>query len=384
MSENLKTDSQCSIALYIHIPFCLRKCKYCSFVSYAGKEGLIPDYVESLKKEIIQRLHAVSVCSVYFGGGTPSLLAVREIETILQTIDSVSHLKRTAEITIEANPGTVSLEKLKEFRAIGINRLSLGVQSFNDKELHLLGRIHTADEAAEALHLARSAGFLNINVDLIYGVPGQTIGDWQNTLEHLVRLAPQHISLYALTLEEDTELWREIENGNVIAPDPDIAADQYEMAEIFLCSRSYKQYEIANWSQEAYRCRHNMVYWQCHPYLGVGVAAHSYLNSHRLANTKDISRYIQAIFMGKLAVEADEEIAPDLRVAEALILGLRLTDGIVLSEYERRYGVNIGELYHNQIEELSRLCLLEDKAGRLKLTLKGRLLGNEVFYRFLP
>ncbi len=378
------------VSLYIHVPFCRRKCGYCSFVSYAGKEAQIAVYVDALKKELA--LHGVGdgpgsrrqVPTIYFGGGTPSLLAPADTGDILSAIRSHFEVPGQAEITIEANPGTIDLPYLEALRKTGVNRLSLGVQSLDSGELAMLGRLHSAEQAREAVGLARRAGFGNLSLDLIYGLPGADLHRWQNTLERSTELAPDHLSLYALTLDEGTPMYVAVEQGELPAPDPDAAADQYEFAEDFLAAQGYLHYEISNWAKPGNECRHNLAYWKRQPYLGIGVAAHSQVDSHRLANTPDMDNYVAAVASGRLPVDMDEEIGPDLELAETVILGLRLNEGINYRDIWRSFGIDSLRHYRHRIRELIENGLLESDGSYLRLTRRGRLLSNEVFWRFLP
>jgi oxygen-independent coproporphyrinogen-3 oxidase len=376
------------LSLYIHIPFCLRKCRYCSFVSYDGRKNEINNYVIALQNELRLRLKVHRVCTVYFGGGTPSLLTAEQIASILDSIYSISGSTDINELSLEANPGTVDELHLYKLRKLGINRLSLGIQSFNNEELALLGRIHNAEQAGESLRFARRAGFRNINMDIIYGIPGQSSESFRMTLSKTIEFDPEHISLYPLTLEEDTPMWRSIQNGEMQPPDPDLAADHYELAERMLGDAGFVHYEISNWAKQGFQCSHNMTYWQCRPYIGAGVAAHSYINGFRLANTVDLDKYI-ASFSGEAsspdsAVELTEEINPEMQLAESIIMGLRLCAGINIADFNSRFGINFIDCYHNPLDEMTGLGLLEYKDGNLRLTPRGRLLGNEVFQRFLP
>ncbi len=365
------------IALYLHFPFCRRKCRYCSFVSYENRESDIPAYLNAIKREIVGYTGAGRICSIYFGGGTPSLLTAGQIGDVLTNIHSIFTVSRTVEITIEANPGTVDLTFLTEIRKHGVNRLSLGVQSLNDKELKFLGRIHRAAAAKEARYLARKSGFDNVNLDLIYGLPGQSLVDWQSTLDEALALDPEHLSLYALTLEPGTPLGQAVEEKHIPAIDPDIAADQYELAEDMLSAHGYRHYEISNWARPGRECRHNLVYWRNLPYLGIGVAAHSCLDGHRLANTSSLDDYLLAFSRGALPEKAmDESISSELSLAETVILGLRLDAGVSAAGIQDRY--------RQPVAEMTALGLLEYSGGNLRLTRRGRLLSNEVFWRFLP
>ena len=374
------------IALYIHVPFCRRKCPYCSFVSYDYREADIPLYLSALKNELIQRAGGACIRSIYFGGGTPSLLPAEHIGDLLSAISSLFTVDEAAEITIEANPGTVNEAYLTSIRKLGANRLSLGVQSMNDRELALLGRIHTAAEAREAVRFARSSGFDNLSLDLIYGLPGQTLADWQHSLDEAIAMGPEHLSLYALTLEADTPMWRAAKEGSLPEIDPDLSADQYELAEDLLAAQGYGHYEISNWARPGHECRHNLTYWRNLPYLGVGVAAHSCLDGHRMANTGSLDKYM-ADFSGKLSPllpELDEEIGPELALAETVILRLRLSEGVYADDIRHRFGIDILTHYGRQVEEMVVAGLMERTDGNIKLTRRGRLLSNEVFWRFLP
>ena len=373
------------LALYIHVPFCRRKCPYCSFVSFDYRADDIPLYISTLKRELELKAAGEHVCSIYFGGGTPSLLPAAEIGGLLSVINTRFVVDKNAEITMEVNPGTVDDDYLKTVRKLGVNRLSLGVQSLNERELVLLGRIHTAEQAKDAVRSARGAGFDNLNIDLIYGLPGQVLSDWQRSLDEASALEPEHLSLYALTLEEDTLMWDAVSQGLLPAPDPDFSADLYEIADDRLEADGYKHYEISNWARPGYECRHNLVYWRNHPYLGAGLAAHSCLNGHRLANTKNIDKYL-AGYSGNapLVPEMDEEISPQMELAETVILGLRMVDGINADDIRRRFGIDIFEHYRKQVEEMIAAGLMEKDNSILKLTRRGLLLSNEVFWRFLP
>lgn len=375
----------CNLALYIHVPFCRHKCHYCSFVSYEHGEADISPYLRALGKELAQHAGNERISSIYFGGGTPSLLSAKQIDALLAVIRSLFSVNETAEITIEANPGTVDRAYLTDIRKLGINRLSLGIQSLDDGELGLLGRIHTAAEAIDAVRSARNSGFENLSLDLIYGLPGQTLMSWQETLDKALEMEPEHCSLYALTLEAGSPMRREIEAKLIPDIDPDTCADQYELAEDLLAAHGYRHYEISNWAKEGRECRHNMVYWQNLPYLGVGVAAHSCLGGHRLANTSSLYTYLAAFAGSALpVVEMDEEISPELQCAETIILGLRLCQGISLDSIHQRFGIDLLSHYRQQVEEMVDYGLLERADGHIRLTPRGRLLSNEVFWRFLP
>lgn len=373
------------IALYIHVPFCRHKCNYCSFVSYEHREADIPAYLRALTAELALYANGERLQSIYFGGGTPSLLSPVQIGDILTNIQQLYPVKETAEITIEANPGTVSLEYLSAIREVGINRLSLGVQSFNDTELALMGRIHTGDESWEAVRLARQAGFDNLNLDFIYGLPGQSLPDWRRTLDAAASAGAEHLSIYGLSLEPETPLWQAIQKKKIPAIDSDLSADQYELTEEVLATYGYEHYEISNWARPGYECRHNLTYWHNQSYLGMGVAAHSFMKGHRLANTGNLDKYLAAFPDNPAAArDMDEEISSQLQLAETAILGLRLCDGLNLDGISHRFGVDLLEYYQQPVAEMVEAALLEHTGRQLRLTRRGRLLSNEVFWRLLP
>ena len=312
------------------------------------------------------------------------MLSPEQLDYILFVIRSSFIVDEAAEVTMEANPGTIDELYLACIRNLGINRLSLGIQSFNDTELALLGRIHTTAEAIAAMYFAQNAGFTNINLDLIYGLPGHSMTSWQDTLYEVIKLEPQHLSLYPLSLEADVSMRLAIQRGELPDIDPDLSADQYELAEDLLAAHGYRHYEISNWAKEGWECRHNIVYWQNLPYLGIGVAAHSYLDGHRFANTPHLDSYMDALLQHMSLRDMDEAIGPELQLSETVIMGLRLEAGVCLDDIHSRFGINLLEQYGKQVGELTNLGLLERSGQRIRLTRRGRLLGNEVFYRFLP
>jgi oxygen-independent coproporphyrinogen-3 oxidase len=396
--------SEESISLYVHIPFCQSKCAYCDFNSYAGLESLIEPYVGALIAEMglwHEPIQDMSVATVFFGGGTPSLLPLPEMERIVTALRQRFRLAADAEFSFEANPGTVDLPYLQGLRSLGVNRLSLGVQSFHDDELAMLGRIHTAAEAREAYHTACQAGFDNVNLDLIYGLPHQTMTAWQQTVREAIALRPDHLSLYALSLEEGTPLADAVANSRLPPLDADLAADMYLWAEDALATARYQHYEISNWALPGRQCRHNLAYWLNEPYLGLGAGAHSCFGGFRFANVKDPRRYIALVEEsakghGRLAeglapflaglghIASVEQMTAARTVAETVVLGLRLVEGLPLEEFRRRFGRELMSAYGPQVEELEALGLLQRVDGCLRLTTRGRLLGNEAFLRFLP
>jgi len=391
-------------SLYIHVPFCTHRCAYCDFNTYAGQESLIPAYVEALCKEIEfvgARLPSPfrggaggGVHTIFFGGGTPSLLTPRQFESIFETIRENFPLTADAEITIEANPGTVSYEALRELRRIGINRISYGVQSANAEELRMLERAHDFFDVIEAVKSARKAGFRNLNLDVIYGLPEQTLETWQATVKRILDLHPEHISAYALTLEHGTPFGRWASKGLLPLPDPDLAAEMYEWLGETLEANGYVQYEISNWAKPGFECRHNLQYWRGLPYLAFGAGAHGYANGYRYSNVLRIKTYIDRI-TDYLITNYEFPLSPttvnhhkqtlEEDMSEFMMTGLRLTQaGVSAEEFQGRYGKSIRSVYGKEIDELLRLGLIENDIGsKIKISQRGRLLGNQVFMRFV-
>ena len=284
-------------SLYLHIPFCQSRCTYCDFNTYAGVQHLISDYVAALRREIRHLAEnaggRIPVHTVFFGGGTPSLLTTAQFTGIINDLQAGFDLQKGAEISLEANPGTVTSESLVELHSIGFNRISFGVQSFHPQDLFLMGRIHDAADALQVVSWARKAGFENLSLDLIFGVPGQGLDRWRQTLEIALGLKPDHISLYSLTVEEETPLFKWMNRGLVEVIDDDLGADMYELAGERMEQAGLSQYEISNWARPGMECRHNLQYWRMQPYLGLGAGAHGYVSGQRMANTGWIGNYIQ-------------------------------------------------------------------------------------------
>jgi oxygen-independent coproporphyrinogen-3 oxidase len=382
------------VGLYLHIPFCTAKCGYCDFNSYANHEHLIPSYAESLVKEAqlwARALRGRPVQTVFFGGGTPSLNPLPEMVRILDGLRTAFTIAPDAEVSLEANPGSLSEEYLRGLREIGFNRLSIGVQSFDDDELVALDRIHTADDAREAFAAARAARFDNVNVDLIYGLPEQPISAWQRTLEQALSLGPEHLSLYALTIEEGTPLARDVARGRVRPPDPDAQADQYEYTQDRLAAAGYEHYEISNWARPGRRCAHNLVYWQNREYLGLGAGAHSFVDGQRFSTVLLPNRYAELVDASSTDVDgrmqhviAGETITPVLAMADTMILGLRLTEGVSAQAFERRHGRAVDDVFGALLREFEGYGIVERTPTHVRLTRRGRLLSNELFQRLLP
>lgn len=395
------------ISLYIHIPFCATRCPYCDFNTYSGIEQMIPDYLEALTQEIIfwgsalEHSHGKqSIGTVFFGGGTPSYIQSDYIHRLMETVNSTFNLLPDPEVTLECNPDDISPERLAQWKGAGINRISMGVQSLDDGLLEVLGRRHTARAAREAYVAVGDSGFDNVNLDLMYGLPDQTLDQWQHTLAGVLELNPAHLSLYCLTLEEGTPMEARVRQGKLSEPDPDLAADMYVMAERMMDDEGYAHYEISNWALPGHESRHNLTYWRNQQYLGVGPGAHSYLYGCRFANLKSPRGYIKGMVEGahpdaknlddpvrllkeRGVVDFTEVIDKRLEMGETMMLGLRLSEGVSGEAFEMRFGSTLQTAYQDQLSELQEIGLLEWHGESLVLTPQGRLLGNEVFHRFL-
>ena len=387
-----------ALALYLHIPFCSSKCGYCDFNSYEGLEHLVPEYTPALVRELelwAPAARPFHVDTVFFGGGTPSLTSLDDMRAITAAVRTEYDIAPDAEWTLEANPTELTREHLEGLRALGINRLSMGVQSMRQDELELLEREHTPERVVQAVDDARAAGFDNMNLDLIFGLIGQRMEQWQESLERVIEFHPEHLSCYALTVEPGTALYYRVQKGQLPDPDPDVAAEEYEWTRKRLARAGYEQYEISNWAQPGRACRHNLVYWRAEPYLGFGAGAHSFFVGQRFANLDAPNRYTDAV---NATVEARassgsaamQQIAggetPDevTQQADAMILGLRLMEGVALDEFATRFGVRAETAFVDAIAKHTRLGLLEVVGGRLRLTSRGLLLSNEVFVDILP
>lgn len=376
--------------LYLHIPFCRRKCPYCAFVSRESHEDP-GGYADLLQAEM--RLASLGPApetpleSIYFGGGTPSLLEPGRAAGLIRLAAETFGLAESAEITLEANPGTVDLERLAGFRDAGVNRLSIGVQSFDDRMLIALGRIHTARQARDAFTAARLAGFDNIGIDLIHALPGQTKAMWLTELEQALLLAPEHMSIYGLTIEEGTPFAERYGEVTPLLPDEELAAEMFEAADGLLTSHGYEHYEIANYALPGCRSRHNSGYWHRDGYLGLGAGAHSFLRDAgfgtRFSNTPDLEEYADAIRHGKLPRLDVTPLTREDAMAECMFLGLRMADGVLFDSFRREFGADMELVYARELSELADLGLIvRDDAG-IHLTRRGMLLSNRVFMRFL-
>lgn len=384
------------IGLYIHIPFCKQKCSYCDFCSYANKESFIKRYIQCVLKEIIEvgnnnkidfengKDDLFSVKTIYIGGGTPSLIESKYIVQIMEEIKSNFELDENAEITIEVNPGTVTLEKLEDYNKVGINRLSIGLQSTHEHLLKEIGRIHTYLDFLDTFRFAREAGFENINVDLMIGLPNQTLEEVKDSIEEIVSMEPEHISVYSLILEENTPLFKKVEEGLEL-PNEDLERKMYWAVKQTLEQNNYIHYEISNFAKQGYESKHNLDCWNQKEYIGFGVAAHSYTNGIRYSNIENLEQYIKnyeedkteenLVFHEKQDMEAMQK--------EYMLLGLRKIDGVSIQEFKIKFVANPVFLYHSELEKLVNEELLEIDGDMIKLTNKGLDLANIVWEEFV-
>ncbi len=370
--------------IYIHVPFCVRKCPYCDFVTAPGNREERLSYLNALASEI--RSSSWKGCearTIYFGGGTPSELGPPDLHRVIRWVQEAFQVSPDAECSIECNPGTLSKSKLAKMRTMGFNRVSLGVQSFSDRFLRLLGRIHTSAEAREAYRLIRSAGFDNVNIDLIFGLPGQTLEDWRENLREAIELRPEHLSLYGLAIEPETEFGKLQRGGLLQEIDEELGASMYETAVELTSAAGYEQYEISNFALAGRECRHNLIYWHNEEYLGFGVGAASYVDGVRWSNVKDRDRYIRAASGGCLPPGYTEQLDPRAALGEEIMLRLRLAEGFSSSELGRKYNLDPEVVYSDTVELFLSEGLLARQNGSLRLTPRGRLLANEVCRRFL-
>jgi oxygen-independent coproporphyrinogen III oxidase len=400
------------ISIYIHIPFCQHRCAYCDFNTYINMSSIYDDYVLALCSEISiitsQLSEKLTAKTIYFGGGTPTLLSFQQYQRVFNSLYDHFLIPSDIEITIEANPGTVKEEYLKRLRELGINRISFGVQSAINRELQILERQHNYFDVINCIKWARKADFENINLDLIYGLPDQTIEDWKRSLALVIGLHPQHISLYNLSIEKGTPFGKWLSKGLLSIPNPDIAADMYEWASEFLGEDGFLQYEISNWgkriskkkdrNEKPVECKHNLQYWLNLNYFGFGAGAHSYFANNRSVNYLSPTKYIKALltnpqvdknldYPSSPVTEFIELIDRKTEIGETMMMGLRLTErGVSKRSFQKRFNQSIEEIFGNKIDFFIQMSLLEwggQNREVLRLTKKGRLLGNQVFAEFL-
>jgi oxygen-independent coproporphyrinogen-3 oxidase len=409
---------QQSIGLYVHIPFCETKCPYCDFNTYSGIERLIPVYVDALCEELrrwAELFPSHASRTVFLGGGTPSYLPPGDLKRVMSALTGGFPLVADAEVTLEANPGDVTQERASGWLDAGFNRVSMGVQSFDDELLTLLGRRHTAAQAIDAFEVLRRAGFTNRSLDLIFGLPQQTLQQWIDSLERTLELSPNHVSLYGLQIETGTPLEAFVRSGKVPQPDDDLAADMYLAAREKLAEAGYRHYEISNWALPGMESQHNLIYWRNEPYLGVGPGAHSSMLKHRFANMKSPRWYVRSLGFevpadgilslagsqprrpdlpkstpGQIRamvaggpVDFVEQTTPSLELAETMMMGMRLDTGVREADFRARFGKSLRDVFSREIDQMLAAGLIEEDADGIRLSFDGKLLGNEVFGVFV-
>ncbi len=374
--------------LYLHIPFCLKKCSYCDFYSLPASSAIIDRYGRALEKELAFKAlsyGSMPVNTLYLGGGTPSLLSAQALGSIMDSIKACWELDEQAEISLEANPATLDEGRLQSIREAGFNRISLGVQSFQDQELKILGRSHSAQDARDSIEMIKDSGLSNFNLDLIYGIPGQTISKWQENLAQALGAEPAHISVYLLQLDEQTPLARDIRSGYFQLSSEDREAEMYDLAVKMIEEAGLVQYELSNFARPGQECRHNLGYWRAREYVGIGAGAVSFKAGGRFLNQRNLVGYLE-----KLEKEQEPETEELERMeraelaADAIILGLRLCEGINLEDFVHRYGINILEHYRDIVEEYTGRQLLTLNNGWLRLSRQAYFVSNQVICHFMP
>ncbi len=377
------------LGVYVHIPFCIKKCSYCDFVSYPNQYEKQEEYIKKLIKEIEENqklLEDNEITTIYFGGGTPSSIKPELIKMILEKILEYGKIENSSkvEITIEVNPGTVTKNNLQLYKNCGINRLSIGLQSTKDVLLEKIGRIHNYEQFLNTYNWAREVGFESINVDLMLGLPNQTISDLKESLENITNLKsePNHISVYSLIIEEGTEIERKITKGEIVLPDEDEERNQYHYTKNFLELKGYKHYEISNFAKTGFESKHNLNCWKQKQYIGFGLAAHSYINGTRYSNTYDLEEYLRTPSNGIKKVEEEQQAKEDMR-KEYMLLGLRILDGISVNKFKEKFTENPIYLFRKELEKLVKEGLVEIDLDNIKLTNKGLDFANLVWEEFV-
>ncbi len=374
------------ISLYVHIPFCLRKCRYCDFATYPLRPDLMEPFLSALETEAESVGAEVqgAVKTLFFGGGTPSLLDGRQMGWLMDALRRSFNIQPQAEITLEANPETADEPRLRAYRNAGVNRLSIGAQTFDDAALKQLDRTHSSEQINRAYQNARNAGFENINLDMMFALPGQTMREWQEDARRALSLDPEHLSVYNLTIEPKTVFHYWNRQGRLFLPDEDLQADMYEWTLDEMERAGYPYYELSNFAKPGSECEHNLRYWRNKPHAGIGPGACGYLNGERTANTRGTRSYIKRIEEGRDPIVERERLAGKAARAETIRQGLRMRSGVPLTEYARRYGLNLLDDFQTEIEQITRLGLAKLADGALRLTRRGVLLANEAFLRLLP
>lgn len=374
------------LGLYIHIPFCIKKCAYCDFLSWSGDKDQKEEYVRDLEQEIRSyKTFAADyqVSTVYFGGGTPSILETGQIERIMEALRQTFRIEKKAEITLEMNPGTAQKEKLKVYRQLGINRLSIGIQSVKNENLKLLGRIHTYEDFLESYHMAREAGFDNISGDLISSLPGQTLEEWKEELEILIRTPLEHLSVYQLIIEEGTEFYERYGEHEELLPDEETSREIYLWTGEYLENQGFRQYEISNYARAGKESRHNLRYWERKDYLGLGLGAASMIRNMRMSNTRDWEKYRTGCRDPRKIREEVEFLEEPRQIEEFMFLGLRKTRGVSRKEFRRTFGKDLDLIYEKTLKKYLENGMLQESGDRIFLSEEGILLSNQIFADFL-
>lgn len=374
------------LGIYIHIPFCKQKCYYCDFISYTNKSDFIEKYINCVIKEIESyKFEGYQITTIYIGGGTPSFVDNKYIKKIVEKLSEKINMRDVKEFTIEVNPGTVNENKLQKYKEAGINRLSIGLQSTNNKLLREIGRIHTFEEFENTYLIARKVGFKNINVDLIIGLPNQTILDIKESLRKIVKLSPEHISVYSLIVEEGTKIAQKIEEGLLNLPEEELERNMYWYVKNSLELKGYTHYEISNFAKKGNESKHNLNCWKQKEYIGIGAAAHSYINSVRYSNTEDLEKYIKNVENNQIEKNRkieEKQTKTDMK-KEYMLLGLRTIEGISIREFKEKYIENPIYLYRKELEKLTKEKLIEIDGDNIQLTNKGIDLANIVWEEFV-
>jgi len=375
-------------AVYIHIPFCVKKCNYCDFLSFShgtNASEAMKQYIQALivEMQLAADRYTVKAKTIFIGGGTPSVLPEDLLEKLLSAVEQYFVTECLQEYTVELNPGTITSRKLQVMKQYGVSRLSIGVQSDNEAQLCLLGRIHTFEQAKEAVSLARHAGFSNINLDFMYGIPGQTVEAWTATLHNAIALHPEHLSLYQLKIEENTVLYQWLEDGQIEEFDDETALAMYRTAQALLEAEGYHQYEISNYAKDGYASLHNQVYWRTDNYLGIGLGACSWVRPNRWNNYFDMEAYLQAIQNNHLPIQEAECLTLQEQMEETVFMALRMNAGLSKSLFKERFGFDVEHIFMSAIETCKVRGWLTEDTGHYMLTEEGRVLGNLVFMEFI-
>jgi len=370
------------VGLYIHIPFCVKKCNYCDFVSFDNRSDMHDVYVSALIKEI-GTYKKLDIDTVFIGGGTPSCIAPKHIDSILSACRKQFRFTDDAEVSIEVNPATVNAEKLRIYCNAGVNRISMGVQSMNDDELIALGRLHRSRDVLESYDAIVNAGFTNINLDMISAAPNQSMESLMFTANELCRLSPAHLSAYSLIIEQGTPLYSMHERDELALPNEDAEREMYDYITEFFASQEYVQYEISNFAKPGFECRHNLKYWQCEPYIGFGIAAHSYFNDTRYANASDIDTYISLTKSRKSAVAEKTVLSHQDMISDYIIMGLRLCKGIDLYTFQTHFGSDLLALFETEINRHIKNGFLQIQGGCLAFTRQGINVSNSILCDFV-